>query len=246
MAEANCGRDSASLRSAEGERPGPKLSGKLDRDLVHLWRVPGQGRRWSKADVPISQVEGQRKQLLPTVFFISEVVSGVSQNGSGQWPVVAGIILVDTAGHILLQHRGEDAPSSPNTWGTPGGHLEADETPEQAVRREVLEETGLQLDGPLALFSHIYICRAPGGEISFIDATEAPLPGYEIIRDVSIFWCGTTARESDLVLGEGKALAFLSAEEALARSLALSTSHVLPLFLKSAEYRELAGATQST
>lgn len=170
----------------------------------------------------------------------------MSQNGMGHWPVVAGIILVDRAGRILLQHRGEDAPTSPNTWGTPGGHLEADETAEQAVRREVLEETGLQLDGPLAFFSHICICRAAGGEISFIDATEAPLPGYEIIRDVSIFWASITARESDLVLGEGKALAFLSAEEALGLNLALSTSHVLPLFFKSDEYRELARATQCT
>ncbi|MDQ6788784.1 MAG: NUDIX hydrolase [Acidobacteriota bacterium] len=33
-----------------------------------------------------------------------------------------------------------------SNWGIPGGFLEAGEQPEQAVRREILEETGLQLE----------------------------------------------------------------------------------------------------
>ena len=34
----------------------------------------------------------------------------------------------------------------------PGGHIEADESPEQAVEREVLEESGVTVDGPPPCF----------------------------------------------------------------------------------------------
>ncbi|MFE4515450.1 NUDIX domain-containing protein [Kitasatospora sp. NPDC056783] len=37
----------------------------------------------------------------------------------------------------------------PQRWWAPGGLLEGGEAPEQAARREVLEETGVLLDGPL-------------------------------------------------------------------------------------------------
>ncbi len=33
-----------------------------------------------------------------------------------------------------------------NSWLPPGGHLNANETPDEGARREVLEETGLQVD----------------------------------------------------------------------------------------------------
>lgn len=159
--------------------------------------------------------------------------------GQTHWPVVAGVLLVDSEGSILLQRRGATAPTSPNTWGTPGGHLEPDETAEEAVHRELLEETGLRTSEPLTLFMHFLICRKYDGSIHFVKAADTTPPDANIIRDVSIFYGTTTARLEDLVLGEGDGLAFVSPQEALQLELAISTSYVLPLFLNSPEYRQL-------
>ena len=52
-------------------------------------------------------------------------------------PGVAAVIR-DGLGRLLLQER-----SSGEGWSLPAGAIEPGETPEQAVRREVLEETRL-------------------------------------------------------------------------------------------------------
>lgn len=57
-----------------------------------------------------------------------------------------GIIFRDQEGRVLLQHRTEDAPKNPGCWGFFGGHIEEGETPEQAAKREVKEELGIELD----------------------------------------------------------------------------------------------------
>ena len=50
-------------------------------------------------------------------------------------------IIFDEEGRVLLCHRNDY-----DLWNLPGGGLEADETPSDAVTREVLEETGLEVD----------------------------------------------------------------------------------------------------
>jgi 8-oxo-dGTP diphosphatase len=47
------------------------------------------------------------------------------------------------AGRVLMVHERSRRVGGGEWWTLPGGGLEPDETPEQAVRREVLEETGL-------------------------------------------------------------------------------------------------------
>src|SRR5260370_6575653 len=64
---------------------------------------------------------------------------------------IASVLLVDRAGRLLLQHRDAAAPTSPNLWSLPGGHIEPGEAPAEAARRELLDRTGLILPGPLAL-----------------------------------------------------------------------------------------------
>ena len=68
--------------------------------------------------------------------------------------LVAGVIL-HREDRVLLQHRDDD-PSIrfPGFWSLFSGHVEDGETPEQGALREIEEELGLTLEGPLALAYH--------------------------------------------------------------------------------------------
>jgi 8-oxo-dGTP pyrophosphatase MutT (NUDIX family) len=54
-------------------------------------------------------------------------------------PGVAAVIR-DASGRLLLQEK-----TSGEAWSLPAGAIEPGESPEQAMRREVLEETGLEV-----------------------------------------------------------------------------------------------------
>ena len=61
-----------------------------------------------------------------------------------------GLVLVDHRGWILLQLRDENG-TYPHHWATVGGAVEKGESLEGAIRREVEEETGYKLSGPLGI-----------------------------------------------------------------------------------------------
>lgn len=61
---------------------------------------------------------------------------------------IAIIILYDSDKKILLQHRDKDAKRLPDYWAFFGGGLENDETPEEAMRREALEELNYVVKKP--------------------------------------------------------------------------------------------------
>ena len=94
-----------------------------------------------------------------------------------------GAIIFDEAGRLLLIKRGHDPGAG--LWSVPGGRIEPGETDEQAVVREVAEETGLLVTcGPL-----IGAVQRPG------------LPGYVLeIRDY-----GATVSGGTLVAGDDAA-----------------------------------------
>lgn len=54
-----------------------------------------------------------------------------------------GAIVRDGDGRLLVIRRGR--PPGAGLWSIPGGRVEPDEAPEDAVRREVQEETGLDV-----------------------------------------------------------------------------------------------------
>jgi ADP-ribose pyrophosphatase YjhB (NUDIX family) len=57
--------------------------------------------------------------------------------------VVTGVVVTDSEGRVLLL---DHVFRSGNGWGIPGGFLGTREQPEEAARRELREETGIELD----------------------------------------------------------------------------------------------------
>lgn len=79
----------------------------------------------------MATVEGHRRRRCPKcgwVFYGNPV------------PAAAGLIV--RAGRVLLTLRAR--PPYEGTWDLPGGFLEADETPEAALRRELREELDIR------------------------------------------------------------------------------------------------------
>ncbi len=76
-------------------------------------------------------------------------------------PASAGALILDPAGHVLILK-----PTYKAGWTVPGGQMEEDgETPWEACRREVFEETGLTVEsGRLACVDFLRPRpRRPGG-----------------------------------------------------------------------------------
>lgn len=63
----------------------------------------------------------------------------------------AGALIVDDEGRLFIQRRSPERRLLPNTWDIAGGHLEPGEQVEDALRREVHEETGWTVSHVLAL-----------------------------------------------------------------------------------------------
>lgn len=49
-------------------------------------------------------------------------------------------------GQVLLQQRSLEKKKNPGKWSKTGGHVDAGETCEEAIRREVYEEIGLKVN----------------------------------------------------------------------------------------------------
>ncbi|WDZ88038.1 NUDIX domain-containing protein [Micromonospora cathayae] len=139
---------------------------------------------------------------------------------------IAGVILVDPKGRLLLQLRDGNTRVDPHRWCLPGGNIEPGEDPLTAANRELLEETGLKVK-ELRLF---WQGTAPS----------AKFPGA--VGEFSIFYAPTDARDEDVVCGEGAAMRFVDGADVRALKFGRAYGEIVPRFLDSPQYRELVNA----
>ena len=105
---------------------------------------------------------------------------------------VSVFILYTSSGHILLQHRTDDAIRLPGYWAFFGGGIEKGENPTEALKREIREELSYQVQNPQFLLAQ----KVRDGEN---DNTK-----YVFVEQY---------QDQPLQLGEGQAMGWFSPDE---------------------------------
>lgn len=98
---------------------------------------------------------------------------------------VKGILFDRDRRRILLVRRSDDDPTGAGTWESAGGCVEPGETPEEALLREIGEETGvsgvtvqrvayvslIEPEDPCLLI--VYLCQSPTDQVTLSDEHRA-------------------------------------------------------------------------
>jgi len=101
----------------------------------------------------------------------------VSSQAASHSVSVAGVIVDDDGRALLVQRRDN------HHWEPPGGVLELGESIDDGLRREVREETGLDIEPTMltgvyknmkrGIIALVFRCRITGGELTLSNETEA-------------------------------------------------------------------------
>jgi 8-oxo-dGTP diphosphatase len=101
--------------------------------------------------------------------------------------IVAVAFLIVRDGRLLMIRRSATREHAPGEWECGSGRIEAGETPQDAVRREAREETGLEVEivRPVDAFHYYrgpareeaiaiaFHCRVGGGDVRLSDEHDA-------------------------------------------------------------------------
>jgi 8-oxo-dGTP diphosphatase len=121
--------------------------------------------------------------------------SSVTDTGSARVVPCVGAVVHDAAGRLLLIRRGHDPHRG--LWSLPGGRIEGGESPEEAVVREVREETGLDV--------------VPGRPVGRVT-----IPGDGVVFDVLDLACELSRPHAEPVPGDDATEALFADAAALA------------------------------
>lgn len=124
-----------------------------------------------------------------------------------------GVIFVNREGKVLLQLRRGDESYYPGYWTLPGGKIGQDESTKDALRREVREELGIDLNN-YKLFKKI------------VEKTERKI----IERNIAAIYIDKNIK--DLELGEGVALRYFSQEEIRSLKIAFDLKPIIEEFME--------------
>lgn len=111
----------------------------------------------------MEKIDVYNKDGAPT----GKVVDRETPMGEGEYRLAVGIWLQDSGGRIFLTKRSLEKSYAPGKWENPAGHVQAGETPEHAVIRELQEETGISVSEKQLVFlgasrAHPYLGRDYG------------------------------------------------------------------------------------
>lgn len=112
---------------------------------------------------------------------------------------VAVILLYDEEKKVLFQHRSDDAVRLPGYWAFFGGGIEKGETPQEAVKRETMEELNYELINPQLVMVQDFKGRDHAGK-KYVFTEE-----YDVSKKIK--------------LREGKDMAWLTFDEFLKRKI---------------------------
>ncbi len=105
--------------------------------------------------------------------------------------VGVGAIVLNDEGKVFLARRGQEARNEQGLWACPGGALAFGELLEAAIRREVREESGMEIDVlyQLAAFDHwlptgeqwvsvAFVARHMAGEPQLVEPGKSSACGW--------------------------------------------------------------------
>ena len=139
----------------------------------------------------------------------------------------SSIVLVDHRGWVLLQERDEFPVIDPEKWGFVGGHLDEGEDFEAGAYRELAEETGLELDGGLELFSPFEVFHEHSGSVD----------------EFRLFVMRTDLTDDDVECHEGRQIVFVDPARVPDLDLTAAARVALPVLLASPAYAAMVSGS---
>lgn len=100
----------------------------------------------------------------------------------------AVVIIRDGDGKVLLSKRGESSRNQSGKWENPGGEVEEGETIEQAAKREIKEELGIDVKITGLLYTDTFSTEDNNWQVSVFEGKALSEPKIQNNESEEIKW----------------------------------------------------------